>query len=648
MSKRFLGFCAVTCLLVAQQNCFSQINTEIDFKKCILEKCWDAWASKTVNNDNKKGWYSMSRYSKSIYECIATAIADCITEKGQFTKSHIEDDYVAFDVKPDMINYGPEHWNALVLYNFLYWTIGLGKIDPDNDGVEAIGASLERKLEKQYSLIADIGEKIDKAVSDIKRYAEALNLHDFLNRLKYWKNKTENKSGRNIGLNFGYDIPNDHFFDPKSKSAEFTIGGMVGIDGKFNLAAVNIIIRNGEIAEYQTPYGVFSEMTSDMQLRNKLDATQRHRITYQDLTKSKSANQIHNLTNNLTCHINSLLTALSMSDLFRQAIKKVDDAPLKYVCIGNYSIPLNLCKCIQEIIEAIDNGSMSVTTQNGRKNYMDMRDKVNSAFKYTDIARMSMDAINSANHDAILKEGDQSLNINRQEEICKNKNRLNSKTLLFESDAEPLLSVSTNCLKAILYEFEQYGIQDVLWASEIRQSHTQNLQYSIFENEATSSPFIFTCCNPSGSDFKDYPMQEVIQDTIKSSPPSVDNTSVFVRSNNEWKVIQDHQIGDRKTVILPNVLCVFTPKSNGPGCKDVQLNDTIEVKDSQGKKKYRLVSAVWHLPGHFVARVKLGDKFYIVDDTLAIQSTAIEENKYFKIKKVYNKDIHLAVYERCD
>ena len=142
MSKRFLGFCAVTCLLVAQQNCFSQINTEIDFKKCILEKCWDAWASKTVNNDNKKGWYSMSRYSKSIYECIATAIADCITEKGQFTKSHIEGDYVAFDVKPDMINYGPEHWNALVLYNFLYWTIGLGKIDPDNDGLKDVDANL--------------------------------------------------------------------------------------------------------------------------------------------------------------------------------------------------------------------------------------------------------------------------------------------------------------------------------------------------------------------------------------------------------------------------------------------------------------------------------------------------------------------------
>ena len=469
MSKRFLGLCAVTCLCIAWQNCFSQINTEIDFKKCILEKCWDAWASKTVNNDNKKGWYSMSRYSKSIYECIATAIADCITEKGQFTKSHIEGDYVAFDVKPNMINYGPEHWNALVLYNFLYWTIGLEKIDPDNDGIKTIGAGLRRKLEKQYHLIAGIGEQIDKAVSDIKRYAEALNLRDFLNRLIKWKQSSKDKECMQMYINMGYRISKGLCFDPESKSAEFVISNaMVDVNGEFKRAHLNVVIRNGKIVEYQTPYGVFRKMTPDMKLRDKLEAKPRHNINYEDLTKSKSPNQIHSLSNNLTCHINSLLTALSMSDLFRQAIKKVAQSPVKTVRIGGQDIPLSLCKCIQEIIEAIDNGSMSYGLKgSGFARYQPAFNALRKALAET-LAIMDYKDKRNVNIHNINTNDKTSLEIDSQ--IQKNFAKSVSKhydNSAIRQGSTDQGAVTCGILPAISYEFEYYGIQDVLWASWI-------------------------------------------------------------------------------------------------------------------------------------------------------------------------------------
>lgn len=84
----------------------------------------------------------------------------------------------------------------------------------------------------------------------------------------------------------------------------------------------------------------------------------------------------------------------------------------------------------------------------------------------------------------------------------------------------------------------------------------------------------------------------------------------------------------------------------------------MKLKDSVGEKHYRLVSEVLNLPKHFVASVRLGDKFYVVDDTQERRNTALKLDTLLKeyrnegwhdipYDQNYKPTMCIAVYERC-
>ena len=179
-----------------------------DFMHFVHETSWKAYASLKVNDTSKNEWYQAKQYSDSIYNVIANAIADCKMRRNEFDKRNgvygPYADIITFSVGTMSENgyefarqnpkffedikekrYTPKNWNALVLYNFLEEAIhkGVKTTIQDEDlfsdkCIEAVGEVL-KELEGKYVHT----EEIDRAVSDIKEYANALGLYEYLKEI---------------------------------------------------------------------------------------------------------------------------------------------------------------------------------------------------------------------------------------------------------------------------------------------------------------------------------------------------------------------------------------------------------------------------------------------------------------------------------
>ncbi len=636
INRGFLCIGAVACLCCSVQNCSAQINTDQDFKKFIFEKCWDAWASRIVKNMNTKGWYKNALYTKSIYEQIATAIADIMTSQNEFAPERTRQGFVEFEVTPFNATYERKHWNALVLYNCLY----IAHRDKRMFGpilADEVGKSLKEKYEE----IPGVDKQIDGAVADIKTYSKGLEMPKFVLRLRAW-NENQNKVMIPCDVNIGYEIDGYHLFDPSTKSATFCISdAIVDIKNQATPTMVNIKIQGGEVVEYQTPYGVFSDMTSDMKLLNQRDGRQTHRIQYGDLTKSAEAQNIHSLSNLHTCHIDSLITALSMSDLFRQAIKKVSSMQERHVQIGSYDISLTLCKQIQKMIDGIDDGSMSIGGGQGcSQKYRKLHEELTNALATTNAVMEYSRRQNRCMHNNIPNDAEFKTLLEREK-----------KDAVTNIGHTTMMLAGQNVMMAIAYEFERYGIQDVLqsdWLERVRYLYTR-VQKG--ENKSMQVPVCFQ--NNIKEIKNNMSMHDLILQNIRCEGKTQENVC-FEISDTDNAV--DKEVTEGVIRILPNVLCVIMPKAEGKPY-DIKLDDTFEIEDTQGKKKYRLVSTVMRLPKHFVARIKLKDGFYIVDDNEPKFRCAVKEKEYFNYYVSYmshipdfvdKRDTHIAIYERCD
>ena len=193
-SKNFflgLGCICITAVILFAFQCVSYgtepIRSYEDLQHLVVGIAWRAHASLKVNDleyieQNK--WYTFDYYKNSIYNVIAQGISDCVTQRAEFSNAGkspcCSEHIVEFEVKPTMITYTKANWNALVLWNFLARTIVVDehatKSEISYKTIEQIGADIKNK----YSSILNINEHINKAVSDIKTYAQDLELYDFI------------------------------------------------------------------------------------------------------------------------------------------------------------------------------------------------------------------------------------------------------------------------------------------------------------------------------------------------------------------------------------------------------------------------------------------------------------------------------------
>ena len=233
------------------------INTEIDFHNFVYQMCWRAHASNYRTN-----YLFNNMYKASIYNVMAKCIADCIQKRAEFANYT---KIVQF-VNKNPIKYTNSNWNAVILYNFLAYAIDdrYEKVSLDNDGVEKVGKILKIHYEKQYA------KRIDKSTQDIKAYATALNLYDYLKQLVKTDFDDDNKFYK-ITKKFDYkqnacvEIKNVHIGDAKNINITFEV----------NNAIITAYIKNKQI-----------NLTEDMTIKKT-----------SDYTVPKSDTEIHVLPN---------------------------------------------------------------------------------------------------------------------------------------------------------------------------------------------------------------------------------------------------------------------------------------------------------------------------------------------------------------
>ena len=147
----------------------------------MLNKCnevsWRVKANNTIFNASKGSWIKETKYSESIRQVIAQAIADCVTDKNEFANKPFNAT-ITFDATPNDINYSDENWNAVVLWNYLH-VIKNDFINGETRDREKIFNQMYEKIYNYYNdnyMIANLEACIEKAINDIREYDKELNI----------------------------------------------------------------------------------------------------------------------------------------------------------------------------------------------------------------------------------------------------------------------------------------------------------------------------------------------------------------------------------------------------------------------------------------------------------------------------------------
>ena len=98
----------------------TELKTEEDLHHFTLCLGFKSNVAYKLNQKDCASWIKEDTYKDSIYNVISNAIADCVLERKEFAEDKINGNVVTFANK-DYKNYTAENWNAVVLYNLVYY-----------------------------------------------------------------------------------------------------------------------------------------------------------------------------------------------------------------------------------------------------------------------------------------------------------------------------------------------------------------------------------------------------------------------------------------------------------------------------------------------------------------------------------------------
>ena len=125
-----------------------------------------------ISNENK--WIKNKKYKDSIYIEMANAFAKCVSKQVEFADDKSK---IIIFKGTDPKKYTIANWNSVILYNFFYKAINQGKSD-----IDEIGKAVIDYYKDSIPELAK--ENIITSVSQIKKYAESLNLPKFIENYK--------------------------------------------------------------------------------------------------------------------------------------------------------------------------------------------------------------------------------------------------------------------------------------------------------------------------------------------------------------------------------------------------------------------------------------------------------------------------------
>ena len=179
-------------------------NSIHDFRSELNQIVWSRACSKRefnieYHNIEKYKWILGDFYKDSRTKVIGKAIGDCVAGEGAFEDKTPEDIITFKDTNPE--TYGPENWNAVILYNYVHEVIngtafkeylsideeknryyyGATGWDAYNKKISSVQDVLQDKLKeikKYYESRYDT--ELGKAAQDIQKYVDALKLNKWL------------------------------------------------------------------------------------------------------------------------------------------------------------------------------------------------------------------------------------------------------------------------------------------------------------------------------------------------------------------------------------------------------------------------------------------------------------------------------------
>ena len=165
------------------------------------QKSWRIIGHNKIVDADKDSWIKDTKYEESITKVIGEAIGKCLSDTGEFVNKN-SGDTVTFAVTPEQTEYTPENWNAVVLWNYLNqlkWNFvknrGFGSDEIFNRTYNAVF----RYYNDDYAdIITDLDDKIQKAISDIKEYAKALDLESYMQQFVTTVQKLKDKDVKSI------------------------------------------------------------------------------------------------------------------------------------------------------------------------------------------------------------------------------------------------------------------------------------------------------------------------------------------------------------------------------------------------------------------------------------------------------------------
>ncbi len=180
----------IILMLIAKKNSIHDFRSELNqiswSRACSAREC-----DIKLHNIEKYKWIINNFYEESRTKVIGKAIGDCVAEKGAFANKTPKDIITFERTTPE--TYGPENWNAVILYNYVHEVIN-GEYPYHLDGVSV---ALDNKLDgikkfykNHYHIENDkLDRAIKNAVNDIQQYVKALNLSRTL--LDFRNNKSQ-------------------------------------------------------------------------------------------------------------------------------------------------------------------------------------------------------------------------------------------------------------------------------------------------------------------------------------------------------------------------------------------------------------------------------------------------------------------------
>ena len=275
-----------------------------------------------MNDSSKNEWYQAEQYSDSIYNVIANAMADCKMQRNEFRKTVPKDGIIEFEATPDKVSYTPENWNASVLWNFLEEAIH-GRLNTGVENkfskkcIEAVGD----RIAKYYKDIDGIEDLVNKAVSDIHEYAEALGLYEYVSELK------KNWYYSNVSVS-------ERLIEDDANEIEIKEALVKNKSGKAEISRIHVVyMSNDKIAYKINDSCIYVKLKPDMTIAGHINYGE-DVYSYIDNTEERDTKYL----GSRKC-LTEILTAINSTRKLRQFIRTVaelntgqqnDECP--YIC----------------------------------------------------------------------------------------------------------------------------------------------------------------------------------------------------------------------------------------------------------------------------------------------------------------------------